>query len=312
MNFKNILLGFLFLAAGYWVSEDNQRTEYGSHDDHFESYQQGVVQHTIQGPLAYRILMPYFIETIHYLFPEAPLKRIAFYLNIFLIFLVEIFFYRYMKLFLSEAASIAGTMWLVLGIMMGFASFMGVHAYESTDVANLMFMILALHLRYIKKWIWLAVILFISMLNRETPLLLIIPIFILWRVEKLPIRHLLLPVAALVIPYVLLKILIHPPEPSWFLTLYMSENIPFYEAGKLGIVFRSWIKFLLFCGPAMMLAFRQYKSVSVFLRSLLFIVPFFVTIHIFVGHVEEFRMWLPLFIFLIPPAMETFDKKEFL
>ena len=187
---------------------------------------------------------------------------------------------------------------------------MGVHVYESTDLCNLLMMSVALLLLYKKNWPLLATILFISITNRETPAFLLIPVFILWRKEKFPITYLLLCAVAVALPYFLLRYLIHPPQPAWFLTTFLNENIPFYEPGKLSVVFHGYLKFFLFIGPAVLLSLIGFKNKNEFLKVILWIVPFFIPVHFIVGHVEEYRMWMPLFLFLIPAGLLTLDTRE--
>ncbi|CAN5480943.1 hypothetical protein BH11BAC1_BH11BAC1_28610 [soil metagenome] len=305
---KQLLVYLIFLSAGYLICDENHRTEYGSHDNHLMEYQQGVIVHSITGPLAYRILIPYTLQALSKFSPGQPLIEIVFYLNVLLMLLVQISFYKYLNNFVSISASFAGTMWLALIAMMGLGSFMGVHVYETTDLCNLLVMCLALQFLYKRKWNRLALLLVIGMINRETPAFLLIPAFLLWRKEKFQMGYLLLLLGSVVIPYLSLRLLIHPPHPAWFLTVFLGENIPFYQPGKLPVVFSAYLKFILFVGPAACIAMTDLENKNHFLKIIVWMVPAFFLVHIVVGHVEEFRMWMPLFLVLIPLCMETIDQ----
>ena len=302
---KRALLFLFFLSLSYWLCDENRRTEYLCHDNHFEEYQQGVIDHSITGPLAYRVLMPFTIRLFSRAVPGLPEIEIDFYLNLLLVLLIQIAFFRYLKNFLPGASSLAGTLWLDLCILMGFASFMGMHVYETSDLCNLLFMILAMQSIYKGSWAITAALLFTAMFNRETPAFLLLPLFLMWQDKKVSTRHLLICTASVLTPYFLLKLLIHPPEPAWFLTVFLEENIPFYKTGNLDIVLAGYFKFLVFTGPAFLLAFIRFKDKKYFLKTASWAVLPFIPVHILVGHVEEYRMWMPLFLFLIPLGMET-------
>lgn len=309
---KNIFLFILFLTFSLWLSLNNYKTDYWNLKNDFNEYQQGVVNHTIFGPLAYRILIPYLIDYTHSFLPGWNEKHIDLFLNIILILLVQGVFYRYLKLFFSSAVSLIGTIWLDLALMMSMTSFLGIHVYETTDVCNILFMILAMHLMYLQKWKWLAVVLFVSMLNRETPAFLLLPLWMMVYRNKSLFKWILICTLAVVLPYSGLKLFIHPPQPTWFLTMYMNENIPFYEQGNLPAIFISYAKFFILLAGASVLAFSDYKDKNKFQKSFVVILPFYFVVHLIVAHVEEYRIWIPLFLFLIPLALESLQKNIFL
>jgi len=323
---KKLIAPLLFLTFSIWVNINNDLSDYWCRDRHFQEYQDGIMNHTIYGPLAYRVMIPYTIDFFYRVIPQSLLpedkqsaeKRIDFFLNIIALLLVQLAFYRYLQNFFSPVESFFGTLWLDLSVLMSLTAFIGVHVYETSDMVNLLWMIMALNLLYRQRWILLILVLFLSMINRETLAFLLLPIYLLTyrnvfkkdataaaNVPAPSIKWALICTAAVVIPYIGLKMLIHPPQPTWFLTLYMNENIPFYEPGNLGTVSLSYLKLIILLGVAAWLALTDLKTKNVFLRSLLIIVPFFIPVHIIVGHVEEYRLWIPLLLIFIPLAIES-------
>lgn len=302
---KKLLLFFFFLSIAFWVSHTNQRTDYWCRDMHFEEYQNGVMNHTIYGPIAYRVMIPYTVDFLSNICHVGSEKQVVFYLNIFLLLLTQFAFYYYLKNIFSDTESLLGTLWLDLCIMMGFTSFIGIHVYETMDVCNLFFMSCALNLLYNHRWRWLIIILFFGMLNRETPAFLLLPVYIFLYKKKISIRWALLCTIAVLIPYFSLKLLIHPPQPFWFQTIYLSENLPFLKDSDPEIIGLGYLKFILLLGSALWIALSGFKNKNEFFRITMLIVPVYIPIHLIVGHLEEYRLWIPLFLFLIPLGLET-------
>src|SRR5436190_4065692 len=117
---KNILLLFLFLSIAYWLSETNHRTDDWCHDRHFEEYQDGVMNHTIFGPIAYRVMVPYAVDSLSKIFGYYKEKEIVFYLNIVVIILMQFAFFYYLSNFFNNITGLLGTLLLDLGVMMSF------------------------------------------------------------------------------------------------------------------------------------------------------------------------------------------------
>jgi hypothetical protein len=143
------------------------------------------------------------------------------------------------------------------------------------------------------------------MINRETPFLLLPIIFIYDYLNEKGYLRSVFAVTAVVIPYFSLHLLIQENDPRWFALEGIGRNIPFADNSLTSTAILSIVRLLLLIGPVLFLSIYKFKYQPVFLKIISSAVPIFIIVHFIFGTVIEARLWMPVFILLIPLATGT-------
>jgi len=143
----------------------------------------------------------------------------------------------------------------------------------------------------------------VSMLNRETPVLLPL-VWLLFRWDELPLKQLLvrfslLLAAAFAVYGGLRAVFGHHESYSGF--YYLKFNLT---------AFNTYLYFVLLMGPFLIFAFREWKHKPKFMRRLLLFFPFFIIFHMTIPIFQEARLMLPLFPIIIPAGICWFYRPE--
>jgi len=276
--------------------------------DKFVYYWQGVVYGIFPGPYVYRIFVPYILLTINRI-TFLDLITIDFILKTIFLIAIQIGFFSYMRNFFSVIESLLGV--FMLNTMLGFGlSFIkGPSIIETSDILNLFVMTLALIAIMKDKTSRLAIIMVVGLLNRETPLILLPLIFIndiyfrknMYRA----ISILFLSLSA----YFSVRFFINTGAViEWFNFNFLQANIPFISGSFTRESFVGNFRLLLFIGPLILISLYNFKDHPKFLKISTSIIPIFLVVHYAVGNITESRLWLPLFLFIIPLVVNNLFK----
>lgn len=268
-------------------------------------YFEGIADGSLPGPYAYRVLVPYMILGIHHIFPDASIISIDYILKIILLAACQFIFYFYLRLFFAPITSFAGVLMLDVLVAFTLSSIMGPSIAETSDLVNLIVFSLAFMTIYENKFTPLVAILFIGSFNRETTLL-ILPLFILndYLSKRNAYRGLIV-AAAVVVPYFALRIIIQTSMPQWFTFDGLSRNIPFLSSKDTMKAIMANIHVAVLLVPLLILSFHRFMDRPLFLRTAMIVTPFFIPIHYIFGTIIETRLWMPLFVVLIPLTLST-------
>jgi len=265
----------------------------------------GVTQSTAFGPYVYRVFIPYLASGLHYLMPFLTFIDIDFLLKIFFLIICQLIFYYYLQIFYSSFVSIVGV--FILDILLGFtfSSILGPSIGENADLLNIVVYLISLIALYKNSFGYLLLILFIGTFNRETTWLLIPIIFLYDYFSKRSLYRTLLAGLAVAIPYFGLRLIIQTDSPVWFTFDGIIRNIPFlsFETTGKALVANAHTVFLL--GPLIILSILNFNKHPEFLRLISYITPVFIVLHYLFGSIIEARLWIPLFIILIPLSLNT-------
>lgn len=258
-----------------------------------------VISGTAPAPVQYRIFTYYLAE----LFIKCGLSFKLSYL--FLRFLFTLSSALLLHLFLSK--------WLkneicLIGVLFFFSviplTYLNYYMQPS-DMSNLSFFLIGYILIEKRKDSLLAVLIFISMLNRETPVLLPL-IWLFYRYDELPIKTLaakfVLFTAISIGVYLLLRV-IYGVEPYYSFSSYFWYNTKHIN---------SYIYTLLFFGYPLIYSASVWKNIKIpkFLKRALLFTPFFVIVHWTMSIVAEPRLWLPIFPLITAGGLISFFGTE--
>ncbi len=277
----------------------------GSISARFESYLQGVLQHTIPAPYAQRILIPYLIRGVSLLAPSLTSITIDFILKSAILFLTQIVFWYYLRSFLNDLESLASVFLFDSYMAFILSHLQGPSAIETMDIFNVFIFCLGLLTLFRRQFLTLSVVLLIGMVNRETPAFLFIPFLVKAVRDKFPVWSLIAVLFCIAIPYLGLKLLIPASLPEWISFAKISSNVPFISSEHTREALVGNARLLLLMGPLVLLSLLHFKNKPLYLRVMFTIVPFFVVTHYLVGAIIEGRLWMPLLPILIPLAMSS-------
>ncbi len=274
----------------------------------FQEYLDGVVKQTLPGPYVYRIFVPYLIFILHKSLPLINMLTWDFGLKILILTFCQLAFFNYLRSFFSGMAALAGVLWFDILVGVSLFHIQGPSAIETADLMNVLIFSLALQTIYRDHFISLCVVLFCGTLNRETTWILLPIIFLhdwfgprSWR--RLPVA-----IAAVALPYFGLRWLIDFPTPIWFLTQDIRHNIPFLSPPHTWGALVANLHLIFLLGPLIVLGAYRFREHPVFLQIASSIAPLFIIIHYIVGSIRETRLWMPLYLLLIPLVLANLIK----
>lgn len=273
--------------------------------DELKEYTHGVVDQTVSGPYVYRVLVPYSVKGISQLLPMMGEVTIDYFLKVFILFLCQISFFVYMRNIFSSFESLFAVLWLDYLVGFSLTAFQGPSVIETGDLFNLAVFIISLILIRRNSTILLYLLLFIGTFNRETTWFILPIVFLNDFMLKKGITRSLAVLFAIALPYFGLRFGIHTESPSWFIVNGISRNIPFLESTFTFQALSANLHFIALIGPLLFLAIIGFKDRPQFLKIAASVVPLFIIMHYFVGLINEFRIWIPLYVLLIPLAVDS-------
>ena len=276
----------------------------------FYLHYHSVLDRSIGGPYAYRVLVPWVTALIHRALPSFTELDIDAFLKALVLVFVQLTFFRAQRRFFTPWIALAGTLWMDLLVGYALVYVQGPASGETTDLANLLVFILALDMMPDRRTGSLAALFLIGMLNRETPLLLLPLVYAIDRSEKHGVARSASLALGSIAVYVGLRLAIQTTSGGWFTTQGLAMNLPGYEPGMAGNAFKSIIHVLLLLGPLFGFAAMRFSRLSLLFRGSILIAGLLVIIHFIVATVIESRLWMPEFALLIPPSL--FNLQEIL
>ena len=306
-----ILIFIFFSVAGLLAIADRapyhleKRFPESKISDDFTFYLDGVLNKTLPGPYIYRILIPYSVDFINKIIPAVSPVTIDLILKFMILFLCQLSFFFLMYMFFSAFKALSGV--FLLDVLTGFSLsyFQGPSIPETADLLNMAIFSLVITALYKNSFTTVCVLLFIGMLNRETPILLLPVIFLYDYINKKGFLRSIISAACILVPYLILHLLIREPDPRWVTMEGITRNIPFVNDSYTSTAILSVIRLFLLIGPLLFLSIYRFKNQLQFFKITTSVIPLFIVIHFIFGTIIEARLWMPVFVLLIPPAINT-------
>lgn len=305
---KKLIFGILFASIATLICFSERtpihRPEFKTETiREFNLYYNGVVSAALPGPYAYRILVPYAVYGIASVVPVSPID-IDFVLKFFLLLFCQIIFHSFLRSYLGEWESFAGVLLLDLLLLFSLSYIHGPSVLETGDIANALVFISILLLLHQNKFVLLCAVAALGMLNRETPIALVPVVFLQDRFAHRGWHRSAILLLILGAVYLVPRLLIESPSSNWFLFEGIPWNIPFV-AENFAKPLVANVRLLVLLGPLLLLAFSRFQEQPVFFKHAAILVPIFLLVHYVLATIIEARLWMPLFVVLIPMAMHT-------
>jgi len=276
--------------------------------EEFQDYLDRMMNQTLPGPYVYRILAPYLVFLLHKGLASISPLTLDYFLKILILIFCQLAFFQYLRLFFSDTLALAGVLWFDVLASFSLSHIQGPSVIDTTDLMNALVFCLAFRALYLDQFILFGVILFVGTLNRETPWILL-PILFLndWRSGRSKSR-LLAAFAAVALPYFGLRWLIETPVPEWINLDRILYNFPFISPRHTPTALVANLHVAFALGPLIMIGLYRFREHPRFLRVVAAVAPLFLLIHYIVGAIIESRLWLPLYLILIPMALNNLEK----
>jgi hypothetical protein len=276
--------------------------------EEFQEYLSQVVDQTLPGPYVYRVFIPYLIFILHKSIPVINPLVWDFGLKILILLFCQLAFFNYLRSFFSGIAALAGVLWFDILIGVSLFHIQGPSLIETADLMNVLIFSLALRAIYLGHFVLLCIILFVGTLNRETTWILLPILFLNDRLGRRTWHRLFMAGAAVALPYFGLRWLIATPTTIWFAVNDIPLNIPFLSPPHAAGALVANLHLMLLLGPLIALGVYHFRQHPFFLRIAASIAPLFILIHYIVGSIRETRLWMPLYLLLIPLALNNLIK----
>lgn len=265
--------------------------------DFYEMYN-GVLDGSIDSPYAYRIGVPYLINFLSSISGVSPLN-LASILNGVFIFLSLIILFYYSRQYILEPHSYLVVIIFALYIVIVQSMMLGLLVIEIQDILNVIFFIGLLYLIRKESWYLFALFLALSILNRETTILLLFPAtYLIWK-KKDYFKIIIVNLFGLV-TYTLVRVLIDTNNSGWVMLDKISYNIPGLNMENLMIALKSNVYVLLFLFPIFFVSFYRWKSLDEYYKLILITALLFILINYVFGTIIELRLFLPVVAMLLP------------
>lgn len=258
-------------------------------------------------PTQYRILMPFCAEFIHQIF-NLSIPDTYYFLRIITTFLVLSLFHIYLKKWFDTSKAIIGTLYLVAALPLSYMSW----PYPS-DMVDVIIFILGFIVIRDNKDNWLYPLLILGALNRESIVFLILVYFV-YHIGQIHFRKLVLRTVSYIVTFSIIVFGLYwryGPLPNFidnkvhFITYPMYEfNLNMYSNlfKSFSLTHPALFIFLIF-GFFWILAFLNMNKKPEFLVKSVWIIPIYLIVYFFVGSFAETRLFLPLFLLLIPSGL---------
>lgn len=262
------------------------------------------VAQELPGPHAYRILAPAAVQGAALLTGLPPLAA-DFVLKFLVILALQAVFYRYLGAFFDPLTSLCGVALLDLYVAAGLSYPVGPSVIETGDLFNVLVFAVALKALHDERtWLLLAA-LFVGTLNRETTWLILPAVYLAEAPRGRRVRISILATLMVAVPYLAVRLMVQSPSPDWWLMRDIGANIPFIAGEQTLSALAANLRFAVIFGPLFVLAFHRFREKQAFHRLATAIVPLYILVHYLFGKIIEVRLWVPLLVVLIPPALET-------
>ncbi|PKN01318.1 MAG: hypothetical protein CVU77_05835 [Elusimicrobia bacterium HGW-Elusimicrobia-1] len=199
------------------------------------------------------------------------------------------FFFTFLTKWFAREAAVIGVLWLFALLPFTYIRYY----FQPMDIPNLFFFVVGMYAAASGRYAAFLAVLGVAMFNRETAILLV-PIWLFARWGRRKNTAVIVETAvagALGIGiYALLR-------RTFAIKAYYSDL--FYLGSNLSDL-RTYIYALIFFGPFVFYAFRDFRSKPLFMRRAALVIPFFAIIHFTMTIMIEPRLWLPILPVFIP------------
>lgn len=274
----------------------------------FVYYWQGVIYRFFPGPYLYRILIPYSYWGINQI-THLNLITIDLFPKVILLIACQYSLLRYLGNFFEKTAALLGVFLFdsLLGYFLSFIK--GPSIIETIDILNFLIVTLGLIALYRNNYLYLSALLFIGLLNRETPLILLPIAFIHERIQYKKFhsssRVLLISLIAFLSPRIFLT---SWADATWFNTGELHANLSFLFGEYSREAVMGNIRLAVLLGPFLLLGLYKFSEQPRFLRVASIAIPLLIVVHYFTGRIVETRLWIPLFPLLMPLTVNNLLK----
>ncbi|KAA1244142.1 hypothetical protein [Aquimarina sp. RZ0] len=268
----------------------------------------GILDQSIEAPYSYRFLIVNLIDLIATITSFTPIN-LAFILNILFIYFTLHWFTIYSRQFVSPFIAFLTALILSFYIAIIQTQVIGIIIIETQDILNVLFMIGLLVLAKREQWLFFGCILALSILNRETPLILLLPFsFLLFKNKKyLPLIWIN---AMGVLTYLSIRFLMDVPQGSYPDFSNLKTNFPGFHLDFIGRALEYNLHLLVLLLPILYLSLKKIMEKSIQIKAIVLTIIPFMIIHYIMGSIIELRLFLPLIVLLLPIAILNL-KKEF-
>ena len=271
----------------------------------FESVLSSFAEQKVDGPFAYRVLVPYLEWWLVQYSSISPLT-IDFFLKALTLAACQWIFWLYLRRFFGRIESLLGVFILDLFIMASLSTVVGQWPSETAEILNILTFALVLYLANDGRYLLLLPVLFVGTFNRETTWLLL-PLIA--ATSRKP-AWVLCAVAAVIIPYSFLRLMIESPKPLWWTTDALARNIPLLSPTTTANGFVANIRLIFMLGPFLLAGAFGFRDHPRFLRLTSWIIPSYFIAHYVFGNIIEIRLWVPLLVVLVPLALSGLHALE--
>jgi hypothetical protein len=253
-----------------------------------ESFARNVLEGRVAAPEQFRILLPILSDRL--VDVGAPPMATWLGLRFSALVICAALFHRFLATWFDRQTCVMGTLAFFAFLPITYVNY---HV-SVTDPSNLAFTLGALILIEQRRDGWLAALLAISVMNRET-MILVPLLWLLYRWDELP------PVrcALVFLGYCAIVLGVHFAVRAHFGLRPNYANWLFGMAGydriSLNLRWRALLYFALYLAPLGAIAAMSWRRSPKFLRRALLFVPFFVAFHFLMAMFAEIRLMLPVF-----------------
>ena len=266
--------------------------------------QQSILDGNAESPYRYRVLVPYLTHgleaTVKLIKPGDTFKLAYAIYDTLAIFASLTALFYYLRNWFSQSASLIGALIAAVSMLVGFRD----HYYQPWSLLEPATIALGLHLIYHKKIGWLAGLIAISTLNRETGIFLAAAYFFPWvlpnpfkTIRKEKWKDWLVGLALLLIWALIfwgLRLVLG--EAPHIITVKESLGISIQPQNLL-LALRQWILFL---GIFWLFIPLGFKAAPSFARKMAWLIPAYLVVIMFYAIWFEVRLLMPLYPVLIP------------
>jgi len=262
-------------------------------------------------PTQYRILMPFIAEFIHQII-DISIPTIYYLLRVMTTFLTLCLFHSYLKRWFDTPTALIGTLYLTASLPLSYMYW----PYPS-DMVNLIIFILGFIVIRDNKDNWLYPLLILGSLNHEMVVFLIL-VYLFYHLGEMQVRKLIfrllsyLATFSVIMFWLRLKYGLLPNfmdnkvhligYPMWQFNINLYSNL--FKSFSLT---HPALFILLIFGFFWILAFLNMKKKPKFLVKSAWVIPFYLIIQFLGANFAETRIFLPLFLLLIPLGLWNLD-----
>jgi len=294
-SFVNIFFVYFFLTFTIGYADFDRRVV--SFEDSTKALKE-VVEGKASLPMVARILIPYTVYFFHKI-SHIPLNYAYALFRFIFFFLSFILFHIYLKKWFDDKLAMIGTLSMVASLPLTLTNWYCI----PTDMPELITFILGAMWIRDNKYKNLFILIPIAALNRETAIALVLLYFLNGigkEKQNILIRRTVVYFLLWFVPYIfLVSIFGFTTWPPFSVLKHNCEGL--LQMFRVPNPYNNYYFLLYLCGFYWILAFRDFRSKDAFLkRAVVVMVPYFLYAFCRAGAINEVRMFMPFYVFVIP------------